>query len=213
MSISEIAELVDLSSAGIIKRMKKLGIKSVPKCQRIQRNFAPFVKPAKTDKEPQIKISDIDPNWRHRPNISNRKTARPSKEHLEKLIWEKSLLGVGKVYGVTDNTIRQWATAYGIPLPPRGYRQRRRAGYSHEESLVSQKQSVPPKKFITKEIAEQAYQLVKNGMSYRKAAETFGFKHWGMQQAFERYGLESIKHKVAVETGNDPVISLLGSSA
>lgn len=145
---------------------------------------------------------------RHTPRPDMRKVTRPSREDLDRLVWEKSLLSLGRQLGVTDNAIRKWCKSYGIVLPPLGYHRRRDAGFSHEESLVSQKRVTKPKRLISREIAVQAYELVKAGMSYRKAAKTFGFKHWGMQQAFERYGLESIKRKMAVEAGNDPAISL-----
>lgn len=130
-------------------------------------------------------------DWRRRPQPKRRKVERPSKEELTKMVWSSSLLGVGRQFGVRDNTIRKWCLAYGIELPPQGYVQRRAAGYSHEEAMVSQKRLSKGKRFITREIAEQAFAMKRDqGLSYRTVAAAFGFKHWGMQKAFERYGLE-----------------------
>jgi len=57
--------------------------------------------------------------------VKNRKTKRPSKEELEKLIWEKPLTELGKQFGVSDNAIRKWCKNYGIDnLPKNDYRQK-----------------------------------------------------------------------------------------
>ena len=47
----------------------------------------------------------------------HRKCVRPPKEELEKLILEKSYKELGRIFGVTDNTIRKWCIRYGIKLP------------------------------------------------------------------------------------------------
>ena len=40
---------------------------------------------------------------------------RPTKEQLLELILSKPFLEIGRMYGVTDNTIRKWCKAYGLP--------------------------------------------------------------------------------------------------
>lgn len=40
---------------------------------------------------------------------------RPSKEELLILIKTKSFVEIGRIYGVTDNTIRKWCKLYGLP--------------------------------------------------------------------------------------------------
>lgn len=45
---------------------------------------------------------------------SRRKYIRPSKEDLEKMIAEMPILQISKRFDTTDNTIRKWATSYGI---------------------------------------------------------------------------------------------------
>jgi hypothetical protein len=39
----------------------------------------------------------------------------PPKEELEKLIYEKSFVAIGKIYGVSDNAVRKWCKKYGLP--------------------------------------------------------------------------------------------------
>lgn len=52
----------------------------------------------------------------------NRKVDRPSKEELEKMIWELPMTKLGKKYRVSDNAVRKWCKSYNINnLPPRGY--------------------------------------------------------------------------------------------
>lgn len=50
-----------------------------------------------------------------------RKVQRPSKEELEKLIWEFPMTTLSKKFGVSDNAIRKWAQSYGIKTPHQGY--------------------------------------------------------------------------------------------
>ncbi|PIS11793.1 MAG: hypothetical protein COT73_02000 [Bdellovibrio sp. CG10_big_fil_rev_8_21_14_0_10_47_8] len=45
---------------------------------------------------------------------AHRKVERPSKEVLQKEIETTSILATGRKYGVSDNTVRKWARAYGI---------------------------------------------------------------------------------------------------
>jgi hypothetical protein len=50
-----------------------------------------------------------------------RKVPRPSKEELEKMVWSKSMIKLGKELGVRDNTIRKWCKRYKILTPPAGH--------------------------------------------------------------------------------------------
>ena len=45
---------------------------------------------------------------------SQRKTERPKKETLEKLLREHNFVAVSKMFGVSDNTIRKWCKSYGL---------------------------------------------------------------------------------------------------
>lgn len=62
--------------------------------------------------------------------MTETKNVRPSKEVLEKLIKEKGYKYTGAQYGVSDNTARRWAMAYGIDLTPKcELKARARQGY------------------------------------------------------------------------------------
>lgn len=50
-----------------------------------------------------------------------RKVIRPSKEDLEKLIWENPTIKLAKKFGVSDKAIERWCIGYNIKKPPRGY--------------------------------------------------------------------------------------------
>jgi len=45
----------------------------------------------------------------------------PSKESLEKQVWERPAWLLCDEYGVSDKTIANWCKEYGIKQPPRGY--------------------------------------------------------------------------------------------
>lgn len=49
------------------------------------------------------------------PQVRLRKVERPSKNDLQQDVSTMAMTAVGKKYGVTDNTIRKWCKAYGIP--------------------------------------------------------------------------------------------------
>lgn len=78
-------------------------------------------------KIPEPLPSELDPNWRHAPRPDSRKVERPSKEELEKLLWEKPTTEIAKNFDVSDSAIVKWAKAYGITKPPRGYWQKLKA--------------------------------------------------------------------------------------
>lgn len=40
----------------------------------------------------------------------------PSKEELEKLIYKYPFTQIGKMYGVSDNSVRKWCKKYGLPF-------------------------------------------------------------------------------------------------
>lgn len=46
---------------------------------------------------------------------------KPSKEELEKLIWEKPTTHIAKDFNVSDKAVEKWCKKYGISKPPRGY--------------------------------------------------------------------------------------------
>jgi hypothetical protein len=50
-----------------------------------------------------------------------RKAERPSKDELEKMVWELPTIQIAKKYNVSDKAIEKWCKGYGITKPPRGY--------------------------------------------------------------------------------------------
>ena len=50
-----------------------------------------------------------------------RKVNWPTKDELQKLLWEKPTTQIANDYGVTDNAVAKWAKKYGLNKPPRGY--------------------------------------------------------------------------------------------
>lgn len=48
-------------------------------------------------------------------SYKQRKCKRPSKEDLNKLIQDKPFRQIGKMFGVSDNTIRKWCKYYNLP--------------------------------------------------------------------------------------------------
>ena len=53
--------------------------------------------------------------------IRRRVVDRPSKEQLEKLVWEKPVTKIALDYGVSDKAIEKWCKKYEIKKPARGY--------------------------------------------------------------------------------------------
>lgn len=47
--------------------------------------------------------------------LSRKVKDRPSKEELFELLKKQTFITVGKIYGVSDNTVRKWCRAYDLP--------------------------------------------------------------------------------------------------
>lgn len=54
-------------------------------------------------------------------NIKKRKVERPSKEELEKLLWEIPTVKIAERFNVSDTAVSKWAKHYGLQKPERGY--------------------------------------------------------------------------------------------
>lgn len=48
-------------------------------------------------------------------DIFSRKTTRPNRETLKYLIRQRSFTEIGKIFSVSDNTIRKWCKNYNLP--------------------------------------------------------------------------------------------------
>jgi Zn finger protein HypA/HybF involved in hydrogenase expression len=87
-----------------------------PNCHTQTNSFA-----GKRFKRTKIKKSDADPNWNKQPQPNSRKVEWPTKENLEKLLWQKPTTQIAKDYGVSDKAVAKWAKSYKLTKPPRGY--------------------------------------------------------------------------------------------
>lgn len=67
----------------------------------------------------------INPSWRKLDRLHNRKVERPSKEELQKLLWEKPTTLIASEFGVSDKAIEKWSKRFGLTKPPRGYWQKK----------------------------------------------------------------------------------------
>jgi len=56
------------------------------------------------------------------------KVQRPTKDQLERLLWEMPTVAIGRQYGVSDNAVTRWVKDFKIEKkPPRGYWQKKHA--------------------------------------------------------------------------------------
>ena len=55
-----------------------------------------------------------------------RKTTRPERDELARLVWEKPTTQLAKDFGVSDKCIGKWCKIYGISKPAVGYWQKHR---------------------------------------------------------------------------------------
>lgn len=70
---------------------------------------------------------------------NSRKVKRPSKEVLEKLVWEKPTAHIALEYNMSDKAVEKWCKNYGIVKPPRGYWQKQKCLLSDMVSRASTK--------------------------------------------------------------------------
>lgn len=61
-----------------------------------------------------IEIARYSKKCRQCNGKDNRKVERPSKEDLETLLKNESMLSISKKFGVSDNTIKRWAKLYKL---------------------------------------------------------------------------------------------------
>jgi 5-methylcytosine-specific restriction endonuclease McrA len=63
----------------------------------------------------KLRVSDVNPLWRHRPQPRRQKVPRPEKSVFLSDLKEKSYAGMASKYAVSPTTIRKWMVAYGLP--------------------------------------------------------------------------------------------------
>jgi hypothetical protein len=86
-------------------------------------DFLYFTKDAnkRTYKDFNIQLSRSMTEQTIQSHVAARKVLRPSKEELDKLLWEKPTTQIAEQFGVSDVAISKWAKLYGLSKPPRGY--------------------------------------------------------------------------------------------
>lgn len=136
---------------------------------------------------------NADPYWRIRPKPDQRKFVRPSKEDLERMIWEKPAAQLAKDLGCSDTLLCAWCRSYDIEKPPRGYWSRRASGETHEQAI---KPYVPPVKQVMKRLTDaqviDILSLLNEGkMTLRAIGEKHNVRH---QTVMEIRDGESYKH-------------------
>ena len=103
------------------------------KCERIYKVFYEYVNQTKeNDSQNSIKIKkkflqkDLCPKCKTNYKSTSSKICIkcenlrkaeniPPKEEIEKYIWELPFTQIGKIFNVSDNTIRKWCKKYGLP--------------------------------------------------------------------------------------------------
>jgi len=53
--------------------------------------------------------------------LLSRRVERPTKEELEKMLWEMPTIQIAKSFNVSDKAVEKWSKSYGLTKPPRGY--------------------------------------------------------------------------------------------
>lgn len=85
-------------------------------CPNCHSQTPTYVNKRRTPRPP--KPSELDPNWMYRPKTQYRKVPRPEKEELASLLQEIPRAEIGRMYGVSGNTVKKWAIWYDlIPRP------------------------------------------------------------------------------------------------
>lgn len=90
-----------------------------PNCHAQTETFG--AKRKKGTGKPKTFVSDVEPEWRHRLKPHMHKVEHPDKERLAALLLEKSVVQIADQFGVSDKAIRDWAMAYQLSVPTRGY--------------------------------------------------------------------------------------------
>lgn len=99
LSLENISQEYKVNKATIYRRLKNLGLADIyaalkreNKMSRVGQRFGP-------------KAGDL----------------RPSKEALTKLVWEKPIREIAKIYTVSDTAVTKWCKKHLITKPPAGY--------------------------------------------------------------------------------------------
>lgn len=118
--------------------------------------------------------SEIDPNWNSKPKPWLRKVERPSKDVLEKLVWEQPLTQVAQAFGVSDKSIAHWCSQLGISKPPRGHWAKHKHDTKHEDAIRPTPPKVPRVNKLNQQLADEIRLKIKQGRKQRELAREYG---------------------------------------
>jgi hypothetical protein len=85
-----------------------------------------------------VKTSNLSENVKstYKSREKYRKVVRPSKEDLEKMVWEKPCEAIAKEFGVSGKAIQKWCELYEITKPSRGFWTKQKSLLTKEVSIV-----------------------------------------------------------------------------
>lgn len=119
--------------------------------------------------------------------ISRPQVSWPTLDVIAKDVWNRPPSILALEWGGTANSLKKHCRKHGIALPPRSYWIRRRCGYTHDQSLVSQARVKPKQRIISEDQIIQAISLRGEGKSNRDIGVVFGFHHTSIGRAISRY--------------------------
>lgn len=105
----------------------------------------------------------------------------PTPTALKELVWTLPMWKLANQLGHSKCHLAIYCNENGVPLPPKGYWQKRAWGYSHEEALAPK--PVTDRRYIPSETAAQMRQMRSEGKSCRKIAKELGFHHTSVARA------------------------------
>ena len=146
-------------------------------------DFLAYVPPIKKKDLPKI------PKVR-KPPVS--RFSWPTKEILTALVYQKTLTAIAKEQGACANSLKKHCRKENILYPPKGYWRRRECGFSHEESLLSQKRVVKPRHRMKLQEIEQAMKLRQERWSYGRIGKHLGFSHTCVSDTLQKQKAVSI---------------------
>lgn len=101
----------------------------------------------------------------------------PNKEELSLMVWNMNIKEISKKIKCSRTSVINYCESENIKLPPIGYWQRRKAGYSHEESLVSKAKIRQTKNLLSDETVKEIKLLFSQGLGCREIGRKLGLCH------------------------------------
>ncbi len=124
--------------------------------------------------------------------LLKRKKNRPSKKELQQLIFNNSWVAIGKMYDVSDNTIRKWAKAYDLNI------KKERPERMYDECPICKKEKISTQKFCSQECvhvqqrkverpSKEVLQQLINENNYSKIGRMYNVSHNAVRKWAKTY--------------------------